>query len=265
MLGVGLAMAWVLGATVLYVQQEQLLYQPDAQIARTPTQAGMSHRELTLTTDDGETLRGWWIPARAARGTLLFFHGNAGNRGDRVESVGFFRDLGMNVLIVDYRGYGGSTGTPAETGTYADARTTWDAAMARGATPETTVIYGRSMGGAIAAYLATERIAAGLILDSTFTSIPDLAQELYPLFAFDFLIRNKYPTRDHLERSTVPTLLLHSPHDTLIPFHHGQSLRDVAGPRGTFAPLRGDHNASAVTRGPGYRAAVLAFLGDVVG
>ena len=120
LLGLVLSYGAIVGLAFAF--QDQLLFQPSSRLLATPDDAGMPYETVHLDTKDGETLHGWWIPAPdVSRGTLLFFHGNAGNISGRLESVQQFHQLGLNVLIVDYRGYGQSTGSPSEEGIYRDA------------------------------------------------------------------------------------------------------------------------------------------------
>jgi alpha-beta hydrolase superfamily lysophospholipase len=263
-LGVG-ASALLLGmAGWVYAKQDSLPYLPSDTVDRTPRDVGLEYEELEAITEDGETLRGWWVPVTAGRGTLVFFHGASGSRSRRVDAIKRFHSLGLSVLIVDYRGYGGSTGTPSEAGTYADARAAWDAAISRGATPESTVVFGRSLGGPIAAHLASQRPAAGLILESTFTSLRDLLRDLPLLAAVPGRVRAKYSTRTNLHAYTGPVLILHSHGDRLVPFRHAEQLRTAAGERGTLVEMVGSHGRAAQTTGRVYIEGLDRFLDSVL-
>jgi hypothetical protein len=145
---------------------------------------------LALTTEDGEQLSGWFIPAREPRATLLYLHGNGGNIGHRLDPIAVFNRLGLGVLIIDYRGYGDSTGRPGEEGTYEDALAAWrHLTETRGIPPQRIVLFGESLGGAVAAWLAARERPAGLVLYASFTSVPDMAQALYPLLPARWLAR----------------------------------------------------------------------------
>ena len=178
------AIGYAVLAAALFFYQPKLLYFPDMptrQIQATPEDAGLDFDAVTLTTSDNEQLDAWFVPADPARGTLLFFHGNAGNNSHRLDSIRLFHELGLSVLIFDYRGYGQSTGRPTEKGTYRDADAAWQYLVEqRAIPPERIILFGRSLGAPIAADLATRQAAAGVILESGFTSVPDVAAKLYP-------------------------------------------------------------------------------------
>ena len=196
---------------------------------------------------------------------LIFFHGNAGNISHRLESLTRFHDLGLSVLLFDYRGYGASEGTPSEEGTYQDAVAAWDYLTERRAVPSGQIIlFGRSLGGAIAAWLAARRPARALILESTFISVPELAARLYPLFPARWLTRLRYDVREQLKHVPCPVLIVHSRDDELVPYGHGRALLDaVRGPK-QFLELRGGHNDGFVVTGRAYREGIDAFLTQVL-
>lgn len=255
---------WVGLMAVLYFKQNDLLFMPRAEIDRTPQDIGLPFEDKTVQTADGESLAAWWIPHAHPRCTVIHFHGNAGNRSGRLPDAQRFHDLGCNVLMTDYRGYGGSTGSPSEAGTYLDAEALWDAALAAGGEPASTLVFGRSLGGPNAAYLASQRPAAGLILESTFESLPALADDLFGWLSVDALVRNEYPTARHLAAFEGPVLILHSSEDDLIPFEHGRRLAAARGDRGVFLELRGDHNHGPSATGAPYVEALGAFVTSVV-
>lgn len=255
---------WAGLVALLYFKQNDMLFVPTEELAGTPRDVGMPYEELAVETADGETLAAWWLPRDDARCSVIHFHGNAGNRSHRLPDAQRFAELGCNVFMVDYRGYGGSTGAPSEEGTYADALASWDAAVGAGADPKSTVVFGRSLGGPIAAYLASQRPAAGLVLESTFESLPALSDDLFPWLSFEWLVRNEYSTVSHLTAFDGPVLVLHSTEDDLIPFAHGQTLAAKAGERGRFVELRGDHNHGPSQTGQGYRDAMSDFVDVVV-
>lgn len=154
-----------------------------------------------------------------------------------------FHRLGLNVFIIDYRGYGTSTGRPGEEGTYRDALAAWTYLTQRKRlTPERIVLFGESLGGSIAAWLAARHAPAGLVLYASFTSVPDMARALYPMFPATWLARYRYDTRTALGSVTSPVLIMHSPEDEIVPFSHAQALLASArGPKRLVA-LRGGHN-----------------------
>lgn len=232
---------------VLYLVQDRLLYHPVRGAVATPSDEGMAFEAVRLPTGDADTttLHAWWIPAADARGTVLFWHGNAGNLSHRVSTLRWLHELGLNVLAADYRGYGESGGTPSESAFAEDAQTLWrHARETRAIPPERIVLYGRSLGGAVAAGLADVTSPAGLALESTFTSLPDMAAMLYPWLPARALCRSQYPTRKRVAEMSMPVLVAHAPEDDVIPYVHGRRLFEAAGERGTFHELGGGHNAT---------------------
>lgn len=245
LLGVGAA-AYAGLALYLYAFQARYVYYPDLptrQVTATPADIGLAFEAVRIETPDGETLAGWFVPASKARGTLLYLHGNGGNIGHRLDRIEVFHRLGLNVFIIDYRGYGTSTGRPGEEGTYRDALAAWTYLTQRKRlTPERIVLFGESLGGSIAAWLAARHAPAGLVLYASFTSVPDMARALYPMFPATWLARYRYDTRTALGSVTSPVLIMHSPEDEIVPFSHAQALLASArGPKRLVA-LRGGHN-----------------------
>src|SRR5512139_1188224 len=261
-LGWGVA-AYLGLALYLYVFQARYLYFPDLpsrQVEATPADIGLAFEAVSLRTADGETLAGWFIPAPAARGSLLYLHGNGGNMGYRLDPIAVFHRLGLNILIIDYRGYGASSGTPSEQGTYQDALAAWNyLTQQRHLSPERIVLFGESLGGSIAAWLAARHTPAALVLYASFTSVPEIAREVYPMFPAS-LARYRYDTRAALESVNCPVLILHSREDEIIPFRHGQALLEAAHAPKRLVELRGGHNDALLVSQETYAREVGAFL-----
>jgi fermentation-respiration switch protein FrsA (DUF1100 family) len=157
--------------------------------------------------------------------------------------MALFHRLGFSALVLDYRGYGKSEGRPSEEGTYRDARAAWRHLVeARGTPPDAIVVWGRSLGGAIAAALARERTPRLLVLESAFTSLREVAAHLYPWAPTGLLLGNRYPTEGFLRQVRSPVLVMHSPDDELAPYAHGLRLFERASPPKRFLPIRGRHN-----------------------
>ena len=168
-------------------------------------------------------LHGWWVPATAPTlGQVLLFHGNAGNIGDRVPHIALLSAAGFDVLAFDYSGYGRSGGRPSEQATYEDARAAHEALE-----PGRTFYLGESLGGAIALELAIERPPSGLILQSTFTSVRNMARQHYPYIPRG-LVPNAYPSLDIIPRLRAPLLVLHGSRDEIVPLMDGEALHDAA-------------------------------------
>ncbi len=259
-----LALAYASMALLLYLFQSRLLYSPafpSRALETTPAQVGLSFEWVTLTTEDNVMIKGWYLPAPNRRGTLLFFHGNAGNISHRLESLKLLHSLGLAILIIDYRGYGHSQGHPTEAGTYLDAQAAWRyLTIQRQVAAREIIIFGRSLGGAIAAQLATQTQPGALIIESAFTSIPDVAMELYSFLPVRWLARFQYPTRRFLQAVTCPVLIIHSRDDEIIPFAHGQALFEAAHPPKDFLALNGGHNNAFLVSSLTYLQGIDAFL-----
>lgn len=235
-------------AALIYFKQDALVFQAAMErgYEATPARIGLRFDALTLATEHGETLDAWHVPARAgasAHGLVLVFHGNAGNIGHRLDYLRMFHDLGYASLILDYRGYGRSSGKPSEDGTYLDAAAAWrHATQALGYPAGKIVLFGESMGGAVAAQLATVQKPAALVLASTFTSVPDLGAGIYPWLPVRLLARIGYDTRERLATIAAPVLVIHSRGDDIIPFAHGEQLFAAAKPPKKFLEIEGGHN-----------------------
>lgn len=249
-----------LGLVVLvYLNQEKLIWFPDSTIHATPEEVGLAYEDLTCTTSDGVDIHGWFVPAPEAELTLLFFHGNGGNISGRLETLRQFHDMGLNMFMIDYRGYGRSDGSPTEEGTYRDAEAAWDCLVERkGIVPDSIIIMGRSLGGAIAAWLAGEKQPRALILESTFPSAVAMAREAYPFLPVNLLLRHRYPTSDHIRDLRIPKLIAASRDDDIVPWHLGRAVYDSAPEPKTFLELRGLHNS--ISRGGPYEKAVREFI-----
>lgn len=260
-----LVLALAYGSIVLlvYVFQSRLLYFP--QVARevnlTPARIGLAFEDVWLKSAPDVDIHGWYVPHPRARGTVLFFHGNAGSIALRLDWLRMFHDLDYAVFIVDYRGYGRSRGEPSEQGTYADATAAWaHLAQARRIAPADIVIVGESLGGAVAAELASRTRPRAVILQSTFTSIPELAGEIYPFLPVRWISRHDYDTRSRMARIDAPVLIAHSPQDELIPYRHGRELFEQAREPRHFVELSGGHNEGFLFVRPAWVAEVGTFL-----
>ena len=256
--------AYVGLCTLLFLMQSRLLHLPNIpsrELVATPADVDLDYETVALVTADGVRLHGWFLAAPQPRATLLFFHGNAGNISHRLESLLIFNRLGLNTLIFDYRGYGQSGGTVSEKGIYEDAT----AALAylreqRGIPLLDLVFYGHSLGGAVAAWLAARHPPGALIIESSFTSVRDIAADLYPFFPTLWLTRLGYDTLVNLQAVCSPVLIIHSPDDEIIPFRHAQQLFAAAREPKRFLQIRGDHNSGFLLSGQRYEQGIADFL-----
>jgi len=252
-------------ALLVYIFQSRLIFYPgiEREITATPSQIGLPYEDIHLQTSDGVSLHGWYIPAPQPRGTVLFLHGNAGNISHRLESVQMFHRLGYSTLIFDYRGYGNSSGVPTEQGTYRDAEAAWRYLTEQRHTPSCRIVlFGESLGGAVAAWLAARQKPAALVIASGFTSVPDLGQQLYPFLPVRWLARIRYDTRENLRTVEAPVLIAHSPEDDIIPFEHGRALYAAANPPKQFLELAGGHNDGFIFMRESWVKALGDFLSE---
>jgi pimeloyl-ACP methyl ester carboxylesterase len=251
-----------------YRIQSYFLYSPQFGLDIKSKNKTIDHEEITFQTTDGITIFAWYVPfipkaSHAAddsntpeelkelippgvpensRGVILFCHGNAGNVSQRIDSFEIFRELGFSTFIFDYRGYGKSRGKTTEKGTYRDAEGAWNYLVReKKVKPEEIIVFGRSLGGGVASYLAKKYQPRALIIESSFTSIPDMAKALFPKLPSILLLRFKYNTRERLRDIHCPVLIIHSPDDRTIPFVCGEVLYESANPPKKFLRIKGDH------------------------
>lgn len=247
----------------VYLGQAGMLYLPNLPgrgLESTPRAVGLDYEDVTLEASDGVHVHGWFVPGASSR-VLLYFHGNAGNISHRLHSIRQFHDLGLSVFIIDYRGYGRSGGKPSEKGLYRDAEAAWKYLTEdRGVAADQIIAFGRSLGGSVASMLAAQQTPQALIIESSFTSVPDIGQETYPWLPVRWLSRFKHATREHVARASVPILVVHSRDDELIPFHHGEAIFDAAREPKTFLEISGGHNDAHLASASTYREGLRRFL-----
>lgn len=250
---------------LLFIFQAHFLYYPNIptrSVLATPERIGLTYEPVEIITDDEIRLDGWFVPtAKERRGVLLFFHGNAGNISHRLDSLKIFHDLGLAVLIFDYRGYGRSEGKVSEPGTYLDAEAAWRYLTERRRIPEENIVlFGRSLGAVIAARLASRRKPKALIMESSFTSVPDFAASYYWMFPVRWLVRFQYDARMFLRSVECPVLVVHSRDDEIIPFRYGRELFGSANEPKELLEIRGSHNEGFLVSGRDYTGGLDAFL-----
>jgi hypothetical protein len=255
-----LLLACAYSAFILF--ERSRIFKPIRVVGSDPSAVGLAFEEIQFIAEDGVILHGWWVEAEKAPATILYFHGSAGNIGDRIETVQALHRLGLHIFLFDYRGYGQSRGFPSEKGTYRDARAAYEVVRARYADVDEppVLFYGRSLGAAIAIRLAGERHTQGLITEAAFTSIPDLGSELFPALPVRSLGRIKYDSLSRISRLTAPLLLAHSLDDILIPFEHGKRLHEAASEPKQFVELRGAHAEPGWLHTPAYWEILKTFV-----
>jgi fermentation-respiration switch protein FrsA (DUF1100 family) len=263
------ASVYVLLSLALYLLQGKMVFlsnMPGRALTASPDMMGLEYEDVHLTTSDDERLHGWYVPAPDSRGVILFFHGNAGNISHRLDSIVIFHQLGLDTLIIDYRGYGQSSGRASEQGTYLDAQAAWSHLVdERGIPTDQIIIFGRSLGGAIGAWLAAEHTPAAAIIESSFSSGVDMARRLYPFLPVRLITRLRYPVAEYASHMDCPVLVVHSREDEIIPFYMGQSIYAAVKQRKSFLELRGDHNSGFFISRHDYIAGLDDFIESVLG
>lgn len=222
------------------------IFHPTREMPVTPEFIGLDFEDIYFKTEDHLLLNGWFIKSNSSRAVLLYFHGNAGNISHRLEKIVLFYNLGLNVLIMDYRGYGKSQGRPTEAGLYRDAVAAYDYLLTREDIDHQKIIdYGDSLGGAVAVDLAARRKVACLVADSSFSSSADIAKTIFP-FVPSFLLKTKMDSVSKVKTLSVPKLFIHSVNDEIIPFRLGKRLFDAACAPKEFLEITGGHNTSHI-------------------
>jgi len=242
---------------------DSFVYFPDRELYGDPSDAGLAFTDLTIATEDGERLHAWWIPTRVTpvRAHVVFFHGNAGNVSHRVQHALALSAAGLDLMLVDYRGYGQSTGHPSEEGLHRDARASVIALRAGGHVDPSRLVYmGESLGAAVALRLALEDPPLACVLQSAFTSLRDVAREHYPA-ALSSLAGDAYPSLERIPRLRAPVLIVHGAEDEIVPVAHARALFAAARePRRPHVVEGAGHNDLVAAMGAGYGAEVAAWL-----
>lgn len=257
-------LAYLAICIAMYMFQSRVIFFPDMdgrELHMSPANINLSFEDVHASTDDGETIHGWYVPADEAKVTLLFSHGNAGNISHRLESIALFNSIGLNVLIYDYRAYGQSTGKISEQGFYQDVHAMWRVLTEdKKIKPENIVLFGRSLGAAITSQLATRVQAGGVILESPFTSVPDMGARLYPFLPVRLLSRFQLSNLAHVKKIKMPLLLVHSKDDEIIPYQQGEQVYHAANEPKDLLTIRGDHNGGFIYSGRFYIEGLESFL-----
>jgi fermentation-respiration switch protein FrsA (DUF1100 family) len=253
-------LAYALVLALMYVFQRSLMYFPD-RVRTPPAAAGLAQaEELTLISADGERLIAWYVPPRGSKPLVIYFHGNGGALNLRADRFRWLAADGVGVLGLSYRGYGGSSGTPSETGFILDAAAAYEFAAAR-VPPARIVLWGESLGTGVAVALAAERQIGGLILDAPFTSAADIGASAYPFIPVRWFIKDSFRSDQRIRRVKAPLLVLHGERDDIIPIRFGERLFASANEPKQLVrfPLGGHVNLDD----HGAPEAVRAFLGGI--
>ena len=259
------AVALGLGGYAMFKQFElSQVYHPSREIHGDAAALQRPFEDIRFVAEDGVNLHGWFFPGERASArenwVILQCHGNGGNISGRLMHFQALLSTGASLLAFDYRGYGRSEGSPGEEGTYADARAAYAWLIEKGFKGEDIVVLGESLGGGIGSQLATERTIKALILERTFTSVPDVGAEIFPFLPVRTLSSIKYDTINRLSRIDVPILVLHGRNDEIVRYHHGEKLFAAAGEPKMFRELEGGHNDTLTVNRDRYVEALNEFF-----
>lgn len=238
-------------------------YYPSRDITATPDLLGLPFEDIFFNTIDNNKINGWFIPHREAEYTILFFHGNAGNISHRMEKIYVLYTLHYNQFIFDYRGYGKSQGFPTEQGLFKDARAAYAYLTKKRGIPEDKIIlYGESIGGAVAIDLAVAHKVHALITEETFSSLKDMARIYYPVIP-GLLVSNSYDSLAKIQKITAPKLIIHSTDDDIVPYALGEKLFKNAATPKKLLILRGSHNSAFFDSLDQVKAGITSFLANL--
>ncbi|NIO09631.1 MAG: alpha/beta fold hydrolase [Deltaproteobacteria bacterium] len=243
--------------------ENSLIFYPTSAIDATPKDVGLTYEDVYFTTDDKVKLNGWFIPFENGDRTLLWFHGNAGNISHRLQNIKLIHDkVKVNVFIIDYRGYGRSEGRISEEGTYRDATAAYFyLRMQKKIDAHRIVIFGRSVGAAIATHLAVQQDASALILETPFASIREMAKIVFPFLPLGPFLKTRYDILGQIKEVRQPVLVLHGDQDDIVPFEQGRKVFEAAPEPKEFFRIRGaDHNNTFMVGGEAYFAALKGFI-----
>jgi len=238
---------------------DRFIFFPEKLSRTTSFDLGPDDRELTISTEDGEELSGILFTAPRPKGVILYFHGNAGSLSSWRYVSGDIVPKGFDILIIDYRGYGKSTGKISEEGLYRDAEASYEQLRSLGRKEDEIIVYGRSLGTGVAVHLATTRKIRALVLEAPFTTLPDLASHLLPIPVPAFYIPYRFDNLGRAPAVKVPTLLFHGTRDELIPPEHSRKILDALTCEKKLVLVKGgEHND--LSSFPEYHEALKGFL-----
>ncbi|UCF42816.1 MAG: alpha/beta hydrolase [Planctomycetota bacterium] len=245
----------------LYFMQPTFVYKPTREVSYTPDELGLDFGNVVFKSGDGLRLNGWYVPAENSGLTVLFCHGNGGNITHRLDSINILNKLGLNCFIFDYRGYGNSEGKPSEEGTYLDAMAAYKwLTETRKVPANKIIIFGKSLGGSVAAELASRVKTKGLIIEGGFTSYVDMGRKFYPYMPVRWFASFSYRTIDYIREVRCPVLIIHSRGDEIVPFEFGLELHEAANEPREFVEIFGSHNDSFLVSSEIYNRAWTKWL-----
>jgi fermentation-respiration switch protein FrsA (DUF1100 family) len=251
---------------LVWFGQRRLIYFPDTRMPSLERSGLAGAEAVEFSTEDGLRLGAWFVTGSGPtpRPTVVVFNGNAGHRGYRTSLAAALQRQGLNVLLTDYRGYGGNPGAPTEDGLAADARSARAYVLSRSdVDPARVVYFGESLGAAVAVRLAVEHPPSALILRSPFASMTSIGQHHYPVLPVRLLLRDRFGSLDRANQIRCPVLIIAGTSDTIIPIDHSRRLYDAIVAPKTFVEIDADHNDPALLDGTEMIQAIVRFLGHL--
>ena len=259
---------WLIIAVIIFLVgiryiERHSIYFPMKDVISNPASVELPYEEVYFDTPDNKRLNGWYIANSKAKFTIIFCHGNAGNISHRLEKILIFYNLGLNIFIFDYRGYGKSIGAPSESGLYEDADAAYNyLTKERRISKDSVILYGESIGGAVAIDLARKTDVGALITEETFTSIKDMSGIAYPFLPY-FIFSSRFDALSKIKNVGCPKLIVHSIDDEIVPFRLGEKLFDAARPPKKFLKIRGSHNTAFLESEEQFKEGIKSFLSDL--
>jgi fermentation-respiration switch protein FrsA (DUF1100 family) len=246
---------------ILEYSEKGIVFFPDPELVGDPGDVGLAYEDVWFDATDGVKLHGWWVPAEGAP-VLVWFHGNGGNISHRLENIQLFHELvGVQVFIFDYREYGRSQGRISREGTFLDAAAAYRyVTETKGVPAADVVLFGRSLGTALATDLAIHHPCRALILESAFTNSSDMAKMLTP-FLFDWRPKVPYDNLGKIDKVKVPVLIIHGTDDEIIPVDMGRRVfAAVNEPKELYLIPGAHHNDTYLVGGRAYFERLQAFI-----
>lgn len=261
-----ISLLFIFSGVYLYFTQHKMVFFPGKNLVMTPDEIGLQYEDLYIQSGDNEKINAWYFPYKGSieipdRKVVLFCHGNAGNISHRIETVEYILELGANIMLFDYRGFGKSEGSPGEEEVYQDALVCYNWLInEKGFTPDQVIIFGRSLGGAVAVDLASKVACSGVIVESSFTSAKAMAKEIFPIFPINLILKYKLNSIDKIGHIKCPVLVTHSTEDDIIPYKMGEDLFNAAEEPKKFVKLSGRHNERYYYLDSTYRSTLIEMI-----
>ena len=261
-----ISILFLFSGVYLYFTQHKMVFLPGKNLAMTPDEIGLQYEDLYIQSGNKEKINAWYFPCRDSieipdKKVVLFCHGNAGNISHRLETVEYILSLGANIMLFDYRGFGKSEGSPGEEEVYQDALVCYNWLInEKEFSPEQIIVFGRSLGGAVAVDLASKVTCGGVIVESSFTSAKAMAKEMFSIFPINLILTYKLNSIDKIGHIKYPVLVTHSTDDDIIPYKMGEELFNAAEEPKKFVKLSGRHDERDYYLDSIYRSALIEMI-----